>query len=62
MTLEEMLTQTQGRFGKYFVEIKVYDTDKAETQALDAISIVTRHGLQDKVIFTSYDKTVNYII
>ena len=62
MTLEEMLTQTQWRFGKYYIEIKVHEPAKAEVQALDAINIVNRHSLQDKVIFTSYDKTANYII
>lgn len=62
MTLEEMLTQTQGWFGTYFVEIKVHQSQRAEEQALDAINIVTRHGLQDSVVFISYDKTANYII
>jgi len=62
MTLEEMLVQTQWWFGKYFVEIKVHDPTKAEAQALDAINIVTRHWMQGKVVFTSYDKTANYII
>ncbi|MFZ2151287.1 MAG: sulfatase-like hydrolase/transferase [Candidatus Absconditicoccaceae bacterium] len=61
-TLEEVLTAIKGMFNYYFVEIKVYDPLKAEQQTLDAIKTVEKVGLQDKVIFISYDKTANYII
>lgn len=62
MTLEDLLQQTKTWFDLVFLEIKVHEPDKAEEQTLDAIETVTRLGLQDKVIFISYDKTANYII
>jgi len=61
-TLEDILTAIKWMFNYYFVEIKVYDTTKAEQQTLDAINAVEKVWMQDKVIFTSYDKTANYII
>jgi glycerophosphoryl diester phosphodiesterase len=44
------------------VEIKVYDSSKAEQQTLAAIKTVEKLWMQDKIIFISYDKTANYII
>ncbi len=61
-TLEEVLTVIKWMFDYYFVELKIYDTSKAEQQTLDAIKTVEKIWMQDKVIFTSYDKTSNYII
>lgn len=62
MTLEEILTATKWLFDYYFVDIKVYDTSDAEQQVLDAVATVQKLGMQDKVIFTSYDKTATYIL
>ncbi len=61
-TLEEILTALKWMFNYYFVEIKVYDSSKAEEQTLAAIKTVEKLWIQDKVIFISYDKTANYII
>lgn len=62
LTLEEFLTKTKDLFDLYFLEIKVYDNTKAEAQTLDAINTITKLGLEDKVIFISYDRIANYII
>jgi glycerophosphoryl diester phosphodiesterase len=62
MTLEEMLDKVKGMFDYYFVEIKVYTPADAEQQTMDAIQTVLRLGMQDQVIFTSYDKTATYLI
>ena len=61
-TLEDTLKEIKGRFDYYFVELKVYDPKKSESQALDAINIVNKLGMQDRVVFTSYDTIANYII
>ncbi|MFA7298653.1 MAG: glycerophosphodiester phosphodiesterase family protein [Candidatus Absconditabacterales bacterium] len=61
-TLEDMLKSVNGMFDYYFVEIKVYDVKDAEQQTFDAIKTVKKLGMQDRVIFTSYDKTANYIL
>lgn len=62
MTLEEMLNITKDMFDYYYLEIKVYDTNKAKQQIMDAIATVKKIWIQDRVIFISYDPTVNYII
>ena len=62
MTLEEMLNKVNGLFDYYFVEIKVYNTKDAEQQTTAAIQTVKKLGMQDKVIFTSYDKEATYIL
>lgn len=62
MTLKEMLENIDGIFDYYFVEIKVYDPMNAEQQTKEIIKIVQDLGMQDRVIFTSYDKTATYII
>jgi len=62
MTLEEMLKAVDGLFPYYFVEIKVYTPQDAEQQTDDAIQTVQKLGMQDKVIFTSYDKTATYFL
>lgn len=62
LTLEEMLQSLDGLFAYYFVEIKVYTTKDAEQQTIDAIQTVQKLGMQDRVIFTSYDKQATYII
>lgn len=62
MTLEEFLKTNKGLFDYYFLEIKVYDPTKAEKQTLDAINTVLELGMEDKVIFISYDRIANYII
>ncbi len=61
-TLEEFLTRVQNQFDYFFLEIKVHDQSKSEQQTLDAIDTVLKLGLEDKVIFISYDRTANYII
>lgn len=61
-TLEEMLQSVRGLFDYYFVEIKVYKPEDAEQQTLSAIQTVQKLGMQDKVIFTSYDKKATYIL
>lgn len=61
-TLEEMLTAIKWMFKYYFIEIKVYDKNKAEQQTLDVIKTVEKAWIQDNVIIISYDKTSNYII
>jgi glycerophosphoryl diester phosphodiesterase len=63
-TLEDMLNKVKGLFDYYFVEIKVYNTDPtaAEQQTLSVIQTVQKLGMQDKVIFTSYDKTATYLL
>lgn len=62
LTLEEFLTKTKDLFNLYFLEIKVYDSTKAEQQTLDAINTVIKLGMEKKVVFISYDRTANYII
>ena len=62
MTLEEMLSKVKGLFDYYFVEIKVYNSKDAEQQTIAAIQTVQKLGMQDKVIFTSYDKEATYIL
>ena len=62
MTLEEMLRAVDGLFNYYFVEIKVYTPQDSEKQTIDAIQTVQKLGMQDRVIFTSYDKTATYIL
>lgn len=62
LTLEEFLTKTKGLFDLYFLEIKAHDPSKAEQQTLDAIDTIIKLDMEDKVIFSSYDRTVNYII
>lgn len=62
LTMEEMLQKIKWLFDYYFIEIKVYDKNKAEKQILDAINVVQKLWMQDKVIFISYDRTVNYIM
>jgi len=61
-TLETFLKDNKWFFDYYFLEIKVYDSTKAEQQTLDAINTVIKLGLEDKVVFTSYDRIANYII
>ena len=61
-TLESFLRSNKGLFDYYFLEIKVYDTSKAEQQTLDAINTVIKLWMEDEVIFISYDKVANYII
>jgi len=61
-TLEEMLKAVDGLFDYYFVEIKVYNQEDAEAQTTAAIETVQKLGMQDRVIFTSYDKTATYIL
>jgi len=60
--LEEFLKANKGLFDYYFLEIKVYDPAKAEKQTLAAINTVIKLKMENKVIFTSYDRTANYII
>lgn len=62
LTLEEFFNKTKDLFDLYFVEIKVYDTTKAEQQTLDAINTVIKLWLEEKVVLISYDRTANYII
>lgn len=61
-TLENFLTKNKGIFDYYFLELKIYDETKAEKQTLEAINTVIKLGMEDKVIFTSYDRIANYII
>lgn len=62
LTLEEFLTQTKDMFDLYFLEIKVYNPETSEQQTLDAINTVMKLKMEEKVIFSSYDRTANYII
>lgn len=62
LTLEEMLSQLKGMFDYYFVDIKIYTPDDAESATLSAIQTVQKLGMDDKVIFTSYDKTASYLL
>lgn len=62
LTLEEMLKSVDGLFEYYFLEIKVYNAKDAEQQTIAAIQTVQKLGMQDRVIFTSYDKQATYII
>jgi hypothetical protein len=43
------------------VELKVYSSNGIQ-QTLDAIDTVKQLGMEDKVIFTSYDKPVTYLL
>ena len=61
-TLEEMLKSVNGLFEYYFVEIKVYNPDDVEQQTIAAIQTVQKIGMQNKVIFTSYNKEATYIL
>gem|GEM_PF-5093360 len=60
--MEEFLKANKGLFDCYFLEIKVYDPTKSEKQTLAAINTVIKLHMEDKVIFTSYDRIANYII
>lgn len=60
-TLKEMLSELSGMFDYYFVELKVYSNNGIQ-QTLDAIDTVKQLGMEDKVIFTSYDKPVTYLL
>lgn len=60
-TFEEMLTALSGMFDYYFVELKVYNNNGVQ-QALDAIATVKKLWMEDRVIFTSYDKAVTYLL
>lgn len=62
ITLEEMLTQLSGMFDYYFIEIKAHIPQDIEQQTLAAIQTVKKLGMEDKVIFTSYDKTATYLL
>jgi len=62
LTLEEMLKGIDGLFNYYFIEIKVYNTADGEQQTIDAIKTVQKLWMQDRVIFTSYDKTATYVL
>lgn len=62
LTLEEMLKGVDGLFNYYFVEIKVSDPQYAEQQTIEAIKTVQKLWMQDRVIFTSYDKTATYVL
>ena len=42
--------------------LKVYDPKYAEQQTIDAIETVKKMGMQDRVVFTSYDKTATYVL
>ena len=58
-----MLGLIDGLFDYYFLELKVYDENLWEQQALDAIQTVKKLNMQDKVVFISYSdsarKTLN---
>lgn len=62
MTLEEMLNKVKGLFDYYFVEVKVYNPNDAQSQTIADIQTVQKVGMQDKVIFTSYDKEATFIL
>ena len=62
MTLEEMLNKVNGLFDYYFVETKVYTPEDAQAQVLNNIQTVKKLNMQDKVIFTSYDKTATLVL
>ena len=62
MTLEEMLSKVKGLFDYYFVETKVYNPDDAQAQVMSNIQTVKKLDMQDKVIFTSYDKTATFVL
>ncbi len=61
-TLEDMLKSIDGMFDYYFIDIKVYDNKDAEQQVNDAIAVVQKLWMQDRVILSSYNRTVNYIL
>lgn len=61
-TLEEMLTSLKWLFTYYFVEIKVWNQKDAVQQTIDAITTVQKLWMQDKVIFTSYNKEATYVL
>ena len=61
-TLEEMLNDIKGLFDHYFIEIKVYTPQDAEKQTVAAIETVKKLNMNDKAIFTSYDKEATYIL
>ncbi len=60
--LETFLRANKWLFQYYFLEIKVYNTEKAEKQTLDAINTVIKLGMEDNVVFISYDRMSNYIL
>lgn len=62
MTLEEMMNKIKGLFDYYFVEIKVYNQKDAEQQTTAAIKSIQKLSMNDRVIFTSYDKEATYIL
>ena len=61
-TLEEMLTEVKGLFDYYFVEVKIYDPKDVQTQTMANIQTVQKLGMQDKVIFTSYDRNATFLL
>ena len=62
LTLEEMLRGLKGLFDYYFLDIKVYNSADAEDQTLGIIQTVQKLGMDDKVIFSSYDKTATFVL
>jgi len=65
MTLEEFLPQVKDMFDYYFLDIKIVHPDdeaQAEQQTLSIIQTVQQIGMDDKIIFSSYDKTATYIL
>lgn len=62
MTLEEMLDKVKWLFDYYFIETKIYNTDDAQAQVMSNIQTVKKLDMQDKVIFTSYDKTATFVL
>lgn len=62
MTLEEMLGKVKWLFDYYFLETKIYNTKDAQSQVLNNIQTVKKLDMQDKVIFTSYDKTATFVL
>lgn len=60
-TLDEMLYALSWMFDYYFVELKA-NTKSISQQTLQAIETVKKLWMEDKVVFTSYDKTATYIL
>jgi glycerophosphoryl diester phosphodiesterase len=62
LTFDELLLFTKDIVPLYFVELKIYDTTKAEYQMEDAIAIAKKHNLTDKIVFMTYDPVIRKLL
>jgi glycerophosphoryl diester phosphodiesterase len=63
LTLAEMLEKIEWLFDYVFVDIKNYESRKAEDQSKDIVQILSQFDRKDKIHPVSYNKTIaNYLL